>query len=116
MTGPKMHRYASPRIEEKIRAVLKTVQEETGVPMRDIMGRSQEQSVARARHMAVYLCQKHNLGTLSSIADRFGFRDHTGAYYSSKAVDRLRRSRRRQHEEFQRQLSVCQEFLKERFN
>lgn len=60
-----------------------------GVDADVLLGRCGGRTLARARHVAMYLARRLTTQSLAEIGRRFGARDHTLALYAVRRIERL---------------------------
>jgi chromosomal replication initiator protein len=63
----------------------------------DIIGKSKEQRIAHARHIAIYLCRELVGLSLVQTGNFFGGRDHSSILYSIKKIKKLQTSDKNMH-------------------
>jgi hypothetical protein len=60
-----------------------------GVDRDAVLARDRGRTLARARHVAMYLARRLTTQSLADIGRRFGARDHTLALYAVRRIERL---------------------------
>jgi len=79
---------ASIKQEITIDRITKQVANYFMLQMADIKSKTRTQSVTKARHISMYLSQKHLKITLQEIGDYFGGKDHTSVIHATKKISK----------------------------
>ena len=76
-----------------IKAIQSMVEHEMGVSHDEIVSNKRNKEIARARHVAIWLCRLLTDHTYKEIGERFGGRTHTTCLHSCEWVDGVLRQR-----------------------
>jgi chromosomal replication initiator protein len=75
-------------VRVSVDGIIRSVAEQYGVPVRDLMGKRRTKSIAFPRQVCMYLARKLTSHSLEEIGGYFGGRDHTTVMY---AFDKIRK-------------------------
>jgi len=67
--------------------ILNVVSEKTGLRKEDILGKSRDKNIVKARGIAMYLLRKHTEGSISAIADVFG-REYVTVMHAITSIEK----------------------------
>jgi chromosomal replication initiation ATPase DnaA len=75
---------------EKLTQICEAIAVRTGIPVKDIRGRSKERAKVQARHLAWWLMRKLTGASLPAIGRLSGKRHHTSILHGVREIERLR--------------------------
>ncbi len=76
-------------IDHKVNLIINLVSRETGVPVTDLLSRSRQARIVRARHLSMWLSRWTTTVSLQKIALLHGCTNHANVIHACNQIDNL---------------------------